>query len=104
VVQPIPTLSDYTNVTSEAIHTLQQKGYQVWFSEAAKLYYAERGGWDFAADSATALLGVVAIYEHQAPKEYKEYWWRSADAQAGLSFDQLPRAPSRPYRSLTSKK
>jgi hypothetical protein len=32
------------------------------------------------SDSPAGLLGMVAIYEHRSPTEYREYWWREDDS------------------------
>jgi hypothetical protein len=40
------------------------------------MYGAEKGGWELMGDSPAGLLGLVAIYEHRDPSEYREYWWR----------------------------
>ncbi|MBL8622590.1 MAG: hypothetical protein JNK64_14850 [Myxococcales bacterium] len=93
----MPTLSDYVNVFGEATAVLHEKGYQVWYAEASKLFFAEKDGWDFAADSPTALLGVVAIYEARQPKAYREYWWSTPH---DWDFAAMPRQPNRPYRSV----
>lgn len=93
----MPTLSDYVNVFGEAVFVLREKGYQVWYDEASKLFYAEKNGWDFAADSPTALLGVVAIYETRQPSEYREYWWST---QHYWDLAAVPRHPERHYRSV----
>lgn len=75
----MPTLSDYTNVYGEAVKILREKGYQVWQEGMSQMYCAEKDGWDFMAESPTALLGLVAIFEHRLPKRYTEYWWRTGD-------------------------
>lgn len=91
----MPTLSEYTNVYGSALQVLSEKGYQLWFDPRTNLYYAERDGWDFASESPCGLLGVVAMYEHRAPTEYREYWWRTD----GIDTRELPHEPQ-PYRSV----
>ncbi|MEM9074257.1 MAG: hypothetical protein AAGE52_37535 [Myxococcota bacterium] len=71
-----PQISDSNRVYNTALVTLVEKGFQVWFDQQSGLFRAEKDGWDFAALEPTKLLGVVAIYEHVAPREYGEYWWR----------------------------
>jgi hypothetical protein len=71
----MPALGDYSNVYNTALLILQQKGYRIWCDETETTYYCERDGWDFIADSPTALLGVVAIFDHKQPTEWREYWW-----------------------------
>lgn len=39
----MPVLSDYVNVFGEAEAVLRDKGYQVWYVEAAKLFFAGSG-------------------------------------------------------------
>lgn len=91
----MPTLSEYANVYGTALQVLKDKGYQVWFEPTTNLFWAERNGWDFAADSPTGLLGVVAIYEHRRPDQYKEYWWRGDE----IDVQDLPAVPA-PYSSV----
>jgi hypothetical protein len=40
-----------------ALSILAQKGYQLWYIDSTKTYWAERDGWDFASDSPVGLLG-----------------------------------------------
>ena len=95
------------HIHSNLIHTAELYGQEVLgireqdvvFS-AAKLFFAEKGGWDVAADSPTALLGVVAIYEARKPEEYREYWWST---QHYWDFAAMPRRPERPYRSVMER-
>jgi hypothetical protein len=86
----VPALGDYPNVWDSALAVLEEKGYAVWHSPGADLYYAQRDGWDFAADTPTALLGLVAIYEHRDPAGYAENWWR---AQPRHKSTELPATP-----------
>jgi hypothetical protein len=86
----MPTLSDYRNVYGEAVKVLREKGYQVWRTEPSQMYCAEKDGWDFMADSPTALLGVIAIFEHKRPEKYREYWWST---ESFLLADSLPATP-----------
>ena len=86
----MPALSEYTNVYNTALLILQQKGFRLWYDEPTATYCCERDGWDFRADSPTGLLGVVAIFEHKRPPEFREYWWRE---QGPLSYRDLPRTP-----------
>lgn len=96
----MPALSEYANVYNTALVVLTEKGYQVWFDETTHLFCAEKDGWDFCGDSPTGLLGVVAIFEHSNPLEYKEYWWRRRDPALYVG---LPRQP-RPYISVTARR
>lgn len=98
VSSPMPTLSQYTNVHDTAVALLQRKGYQVWRDDGARLYCAERDGWDFAADDPVGLLGVVTIFEARRPTTYAEYWWRDDAARGAES--RLPPRPERPYASV----
>jgi hypothetical protein len=93
----MPTLSEYTNVYGTALRVLMDKGYQVWFDRKTNLFWAERDGWDFVGDSPTGLLGVIAIFEHRSPTEYKEYWWRKDHDH--IDVRTLPDAPE-PYNSV----
>nr|WP_320189792.1 hypothetical protein [uncultured Desulfobacter sp.] len=73
------TLSAYSNIENTSLLILYKKGFRVWYIKKTQLYYAERNGWDFAANSITELLGLVSIYEFHAPENYVEYWWRIND-------------------------
>jgi hypothetical protein len=97
----MPTLSSYTNVHDTAIQLLRDEGFQVWRDKSAGLYFAERDGWDFAADDPVALLGVVAIFKHRRPVGYVEYWWRNESAKGASS--SLPDAPERAYASVATR-
>ncbi|MBK9033455.1 MAG: hypothetical protein IPL61_19685 [Myxococcales bacterium] len=96
----MPTLSDYVNVFGEAEAVLRDRGYQVWYDESLKHFFAEKNGWDFSADSPTALLGIVSLYEARSPGEYREYWWST---QQYWDFAAVPRQPTRPYRSVIKR-
>lgn len=93
-------LAEYSNVYDSALAVLEEKGYQLWFDADAQLYCAERDGWDFQAMSPTSLLGLVAMFEHAAPEEYAEYWWRRA---ASVDSRALPTAPPTPYEPIYRK-
>ncbi len=83
----MPSLSEYVNVYNTALEVLRVKGYRVWFDKEADMYCAEKDGWDFMADGPISLLGLVAIYEHQNPSTYRDYWWRQ---EGPLEFNKLP--------------
>ena len=38
-----------------------------------------KDGWDFTADDPIQLLGLVAVFEHENPEKYEEYWWRKKE-------------------------
>lgn len=86
----MPALGEYPNVWDSAIAVLEEKGFDVWRDEAAEVFWAQRGGWDFLADSPIALLGLVAIYEQREPGSYTEYWWKAQPRHDSLD---LPTAP-----------
>jgi hypothetical protein len=93
----MPALGAYASVWNSALAVLEEKGYAVWHSPGPDLFYAEKDGWDFAADDPTALLGLVAIYEHRKPAAYAEYWWRATPAHGSTD---LPTDPP-DYTSVT---
>ncbi len=96
----MPALSIYSNVENTALVILQRKGYRVWKDERSGLFMTEKNGWDFAGESATDLLAAVAIYEHHAPTEYQEYWWKIDDP---FLYESVPtRRPD--YRSVVEKR
>jgi hypothetical protein len=99
-VTKMPALSEYSNVYNTALLILKQKGFQVWFDESTDLFGAEKDGWDFLADTPCGLLGVVAIFEHTQPSEYREHWWRE---QGEDLYSNLPRQP-RPYTPVWKKR
>ena len=72
----MPALSEYSNVYNTCLLILEQKGWRCWYDESTELFGAEKDGWDLLGNSPAGLLGMVAIYEHRAPTEYREYWWR----------------------------
>jgi hypothetical protein len=72
----MPALSEYSNVYNTAVLLLERKGFRVWMNPETSLYCCERNGWDFMSESPCGLLGLVAIFEHKAPTEPAEYWWR----------------------------
>lgn len=95
----MPTLSEHTNVENTALVILQEKGYQTWQDGKTGHLWAEKQGWDFLADSAVALLGLVAIYEHTSPATCTDYWWRRREPWLR---DKLPSAPE-PFESVMRK-
>ena len=94
-------LADYTNVYDTALSILVKKGYQLWYIESTKTFWAERDGWDFASDTPVGLLGVVAIFDFHHPAECTDYWWRLPPA--GL-YRALPGQPSKPYVPIYTRK
>ena len=72
----MPALSEYSNVHATAFRVIADKGFRVWYDAHHDAYFAERDGWDLRADSPCGLLGLVAIFEHVGPSEFREYWWR----------------------------
>ena len=72
----MPDLSAYPNVYNTALVVLGHKGFSVRLDESKDEWYATKGEWEFLADDPIQLLGLVSIYEHQSPKEKKEYWWK----------------------------
>jgi hypothetical protein len=86
----MPVLGDHSNVYNTVFLILQRKGYRAWYDEGTSSYGCERDGWDFLADSPTALLGLVAIFEFKRPAEYREYWWREDGARL---YESLPKTP-----------
>ena len=96
----MPTLSAYSNVENTALIILKKKGYNVWLNKSDNLYFAERNGWDFCANSITELLGLIGIYEYHNPKNYREYWWMIKDEW--LLNDLPDRSPQ--YKSVCKRK
>lgn len=88
----MPALSEYRNVQTSALATIKQKGYTVWLKEGTGMYWAEKSGWDFAANTPVSLLGLIAMFEWIGPKEYAEYWWRIVEPQI-KEVDLLTAAP-----------
>ena len=72
----MPALGAYLNVFNTALVVLQQKGFRVWTNDTEDEWFAERAGWDFIADDPIQLLGLVSIYDHRSPTEFREYWWQ----------------------------
>jgi hypothetical protein len=86
----MPALGAYSNVLNTALVVLERKGFRVWSDEAQENWYAERDGWDFIADDPIQLLGLVSIFEHRKPTEFREYWWQ---LQEPYLIDNVPKAP-----------
>jgi hypothetical protein len=95
----MPALSEYSNVYNTALAVLREKGFQIWYDKETDTYCAEKDGWDFYADGPCALLGLVAIYEHQRPATYSEYWWKRDTPQL---YGNLPEGPM-PYHAVIEK-
>ena len=96
----MPTLSDYTNVYDVAIEIILEQGFQVWYDREEQLFYCERDGWDFAAESPSALLGIVSVYSFIQPDTYCESWWKRPTR---LKHSRLPSFP-KPYRAVWDKR
>lgn len=92
----MPTLSEFANVYDSALDLLEKKGFQLWFDEKSDLFFAERNGWDFAAENPISLLGLAAIFEAEEPSQFHEYWWRRKGTEPRA---RLPREPV-PYDSI----
>ena len=90
-------LSEYTNVYNTALLILRQKGFQLWYDTRTGDFCAERDGWDFKSPTPCGLLGVVAIFEFNAPSEFQEYWWREEGPEL---YRNLPQTPERWYRPI----
>jgi hypothetical protein len=84
----MPALATYANVLNTALVILQRKGYRVWSNEDESMWYAERQGWDFQADDPIQLLGLVGIFEHHQPTDFREYWWQ---IQEPFVIDSIPK-------------
>ena len=76
----MPALSEHSNVYNTCLLILKKKGWRCWYDESLDVYGAEKDGWDLLGDSPAGLLGMVTIYEHRAPDEFREYWWREDDS------------------------
>ena len=95
----MPTLSAYTNVENTALVILRQKGFQIWYDKELDCYCAEKGGWDFFANGAVELLGVVTIFEYHNPLNFREYWWKIDEPNL---VRNLPSKPL-PYKPVWEK-
>ena len=91
-------LGDHLNVIDTALDLLDRKGFQVWYDKPTDHYWAERDGWDFAARTATALLGLVAIFEAAQPDAYREYWWKSPRVRLREALPDKPRPYTPVYK------
>jgi hypothetical protein len=96
----MPTLSEYSNVYNSALLVAKNKGYDVWYNSETNFYCAQKGGWDFWAKSPCGLLGLIAMFEHLSPTEYKSYWWQ---VEGPDIYDDMPTAPQ-PFTSVMEKK
>ena len=66
----------YLNVYNTALVVLERKGWELRFDSAREWWFARKDGWELLADDPMQLLGLVAIFEHHAPEEKSEYWWK----------------------------
>lgn len=92
------TLTDSGNINETILMVLVEKGFQVW-SDEPDSYWAEKNGWDFNSYSLQGLLGLVSVYEHINPLEYKEYWWKTNNK---ITMDNLPLV-SKEYKPIYYK-
>jgi hypothetical protein len=97
----MPALSQHSNVDTEALAILKDKGWQVWIDrhDGEERYWCERDGWDLNADSLTALLGLVAIFDYRAPDAFREYWWRDSSVPYSRELATAPQ----PYVSVIKR-
>ena len=69
-------LGSYLNVYNTALVILERKGWSLRYEKTDELWFANKDGWNLVADNPIELLGLVAIFEHHAPKKKTEYWWK----------------------------
>ena len=72
----MPDLSAHLNVYNTALVILERKGWALRYDKTQDWWLAQKDGWELLADDPMALLGLVAIHEHHAPKAKAEYWWK----------------------------
>lgn len=96
----MPALSYWLNVHNTALVVLKRKGFRVWRERESDLICAEKNGWDFFAHDSVQLLGIVAIFEFQQPKEFREYWWKIDEPYLA---DRVPVRPPR-YTPIWKRK
>jgi hypothetical protein len=72
----MPDLSAYLNVYNTALVILERKGWSLRYDKSHEWWFAKKDGWEFLADDPMQLLGLVSIFEHHAPKQHAEYWWK----------------------------
>ena len=72
----MPDLSAYLNVYNTALVVLERKGWALRYDREHEWWFAQKDGWEFLADDPMQLLGLVGIFEHHAPKQKAEYWWK----------------------------
>jgi len=80
-------LSAYLNVYNTALVVLQRKGWALRYDKEHEWWFAQKDGWEFLADNPIELLGLVGIYEHNAPEEKREYWWKIDEPDLFSQFD-----------------
>jgi hypothetical protein len=98
----MPALSEHSNVYNSALLVAQAKGYDIWYRKETDQYCAQKNGWDFWASSPCGLLGLIAMFEHISPEEYREYWWQVDGPE--VYSESLPSSPPKAYVSVTKKK
>ena len=83
----MPALSEHVNVYTTAIAVLERKGFSVWYEREQDTFFAQRDGWDFAADNPVSLLGLVTIFEYKNPSEYTSRWW---EIEGSIRYPDVP--------------
>lgn len=83
----MPDLSAYLNVYNTALVIIERKGWTLRYEDSREWWLAEKDGWELLADDPMQLLGLVAIHEHHAPEQKKEYWWRIDEPDLFSKFD-----------------
>jgi hypothetical protein len=83
----MPDIGSHLNVFNTALVVLERKGWALRYDKAQGWWFAKKDGWEFLADDPMQLLGLVAIYEHHAPKKKEEYWWKIDEPNLLSKFD-----------------
>ncbi len=83
----MPDIGAHLNVYNTALVILERKGWSLRYEKSQERWFAKKGVWEFLADDPMQLLGLVAIYEHHAPKKKEEYWWKIDQPDLLSQFD-----------------
>lgn len=78
-------LSSNANVYNPCLRIIREKGYKLDLQgeldeegiiiPESMIWIAEKGEFDFLADTPIELLGLVSIHETVNPKNSEAYWW-----------------------------
>jgi len=89
----MPALSSHLNVWNTSLRILREQGWNLGIEGETEadlsqcMWSAQKSGYELWADNPIELLGLAAVYEHQAPTgPPAPYWWA---VEGGAVYDEL---------------